>query len=316
MARGPSIKRQLIVKSREAALNAVQTFNNPLTRFKSETFIVLMSIAWTYLLHAYYRQARVEYRYFDQLAKRRRFHRTNTGSFKYWDLERCLKDRACPLDQDTKNNLRFIVELRNEIVHHQSTGTDEALFGRYLSCSLNYDREIVRLFGKRFSVASEMSYALQLTDITRPPDSSATTILLSPNVERYVTEFDATLSAASRQHPYFALNVVFVRKNVNRVSQADQVIEFVGADSEVADSIDKQFWVRKETERRKYRPGEIVKLMKDEGYTQFAMYHHTSLWQDLDARKSDKGHGVEVCGTWYWYESWVSQVRSNRAPTS
>ena len=62
--RGPSVKKELLFKSREAALNAIQTFNNPLTTFKTETFIVLMVIAWTYLLHAYYRQEGVEYRYY------------------------------------------------------------------------------------------------------------------------------------------------------------------------------------------------------------------------------------------------------------
>ena len=45
--RGPSIQKELLLKSREAALNAVQTFNNPLTTFKAETFIVLITIAWT-----------------------------------------------------------------------------------------------------------------------------------------------------------------------------------------------------------------------------------------------------------------------------
>ena len=55
------MKAELVRKSREAALNAVQSFNNPLTTFKTETFIVLMVIAWTYLLHAYYRQNGVEY---------------------------------------------------------------------------------------------------------------------------------------------------------------------------------------------------------------------------------------------------------------
>ena len=60
------MKKELLTKSREAALNAVQTFNNPLTTFKAETFIVLMVIAWTYLLHAHYRQEGIEYRYFER----------------------------------------------------------------------------------------------------------------------------------------------------------------------------------------------------------------------------------------------------------
>ncbi len=81
--RSPSVKAELVRKSREAALNAVQSFNNPLTTFKTETFIVLMVIAWTYLLHAYYRQNRVEYRYFTKGPKRRKFDRTKSGAFKH-----------------------------------------------------------------------------------------------------------------------------------------------------------------------------------------------------------------------------------------
>ena len=37
-----SIKYALISKSKEAALSAVKIFNDPLIKFKSETFIVLM----------------------------------------------------------------------------------------------------------------------------------------------------------------------------------------------------------------------------------------------------------------------------------
>ena len=64
--RRPRIKTQLLEKSREAALNAVQTYNNPLTTFKSESFIVLMNIAWMYLLHSYYHSEGVEYRYYEK----------------------------------------------------------------------------------------------------------------------------------------------------------------------------------------------------------------------------------------------------------
>ena len=51
--RTTSIKNELVLKSREAALTAVQVFNNPLVRFKSETFIVLMTIAWIAMLLAH-----------------------------------------------------------------------------------------------------------------------------------------------------------------------------------------------------------------------------------------------------------------------
>ena len=47
-----SLKNELLTKSGEAALSAIRIFNDPHVSFKSESFIVLMTIAWTYLLHA------------------------------------------------------------------------------------------------------------------------------------------------------------------------------------------------------------------------------------------------------------------------
>jgi hypothetical protein len=65
-----SERSDLIEKAREAMLSAVQTYNNPLIGFKTESFIVLGSIAWTYLLHAHYRSKKIDYRYSIQKAKR------------------------------------------------------------------------------------------------------------------------------------------------------------------------------------------------------------------------------------------------------
>ena len=71
-----SVKGELISKSREAALSAIKIFNDPLISFKSEAYIVLMVIAWTYLLHAHYRSKGIEYRYHTQRAKRKVFDKT------------------------------------------------------------------------------------------------------------------------------------------------------------------------------------------------------------------------------------------------
>src|SRR3972149_1395899 len=90
-----SVKEELLKKSREAALAAVQIFNNPNVTFKSETYVVLMIIAWTYLLHAYYRKQKVDYRYFTQESMRKQYDRTKNGAFKHWELERCLNDKQC-----------------------------------------------------------------------------------------------------------------------------------------------------------------------------------------------------------------------------
>ncbi len=103
------VSDELICKSREAALAAVQIFNNPQITFKSEVFIVLMNIAWTYMLHAYYRKNAVEYRYFEQKGAKRRIQRTAKGAFKFWELERCLNEEQCPVDRDSAKEPSFLI---------------------------------------------------------------------------------------------------------------------------------------------------------------------------------------------------------------
>jgi hypothetical protein len=160
-----SIRRSLIGKAREAALTAVQAYNNPLTTFKSESFIVLMTVAWTYLLHAYYRQQRVEYRYFDMHGSRRWFRRNADGTYRYWDLMKCLDEGSCPLDAATKANLRFLHGLRNEIEHHMPPALDDYLASRYFACTLNFEYWLTTLFGERYSLRDNVALALQFGDL-------------------------------------------------------------------------------------------------------------------------------------------------------
>ena len=307
---GP-VQAELLSKSREAALNAVQTFNNPLTTFKAETFIVLMVIAWMYLLHAYYRREGVEYRYFDKGAKRRRFHRTKSGAHKYWELERCLNDDKCPLDSATKSNLRFQIGLRHEIEHHKSAGAGEQFVGNYLACCLNYERAVVELFGDRYGLGNALAFTLQFRDLSEVPAAAEAPKPLPSNVAKYVQQFEADLPDEEFQSPRFSCRLIFTRKLANRRGQADRAIEFISPDSELAKVIDKEYWVQKEVEKPKCLPSRIVKRMNDEGYPGFKMHHHTRLWKELDAKNTGKGYGVEVAGTWYWYERWVEVVRDH-----
>ena len=311
--RGPSVQRESLRKSREAVLNAVQTFNNPLTVFKTETFIVLMVIAWTYLLHAYYRKEGVEYRYYRKSSKRRRFERTKSGAFKYWELERCLNENQCPLDGPTKNNLRFMIGLRHEIEHHGSAGADEHFEGRYLACSLNYERYISKLFGERYSLGSMASFTLQFRSLTSTDVAEESVAPLPSNVAKYVRDFDAELSDEEISSPHFRRRFLFVPVVTNKRAQADTVIEFVRADSELGKTISDSYRqvMLKEVERPKHLPSKIVEMMREEGYAGFNMYHHTQLWKELDAKNPGKGYGVQVAQTWYWYDRWIDKVKEH-----
>ncbi len=306
-----SIKSELLKKSREATLAAVQIFNNPNITFKAESYIVLMTIGWTYLLHAYYRTKKIEYRYFTQRNKRRIFDKTKNGAFKHWELERCLNDEASPIDNDTANNLRFMTGLRHEIEHQMTSRIDDLLSARFQACCLNYNRYIKKLFGDEMGIDKHLSFSLQFSTIdSEQKDMLAEYSELPPNIQSYVQRFDEALSEKEYASQQYAYRILFVQKTANRKGQADRVIEFVKSDSPLAKNINTEYAVIKETEKKKLLPKQIVELMKSEGYSGFGMHQHTQLWKKLDAKNPGKGYGVMVAGKhWHWYESWVKVVR-------
>src|SRR5690606_35308334 len=54
---------ELLIKSREAMIAAAHNFNSAGLHFTAELFIVTCIIAWTYLLHAYYKREGIDYRH-------------------------------------------------------------------------------------------------------------------------------------------------------------------------------------------------------------------------------------------------------------
>ena len=305
-----SVRAELVAKSREAALSAIRIYNDPQVTFKSESFIVLMVIAWTYLLHAYYRSKDIDYRYFRQGPKRRRYDRTKHGAYKYWELERCLNDDSCPLDQDTTNNLRFLIGLRHEIEHEMTRSLDSWLSGRYQACAMNYNRNLKLLFGKRYALDDLLAFSIQFLELSEEQVAGARPeAKIPPGIRAYIAAFDGSLSHDEYNNEHFSYRMLFKRKLVNRPGQADSVIEFIDPNSGIAKEIDKQYWVRKEVERVKYRPTDVVNAVNDAGFTQFNMYRdHVPMWREQSAKEPGKGYGVEVQGTWYWYQCWVDRV--------
>jgi hypothetical protein len=308
-----SVKNELVKKSREAALAAVQIFNNPNISFKSESYIVLMVIAWTYLLHAYFKGKNIEYRYFQKKGKRREFDKTKHGAYKHWELERCLRDDQSPIDKDTANNLSFLIGLRHEIEHQMTTRIDDILSARFQACCLNYNEYIKKLFSDEFGIEKHLSFSLQFSTISTEQKSLLEEHRdLPAHIQGYILDFDANLSDEEFSNPHYAYRILFVPKTANRKGQADRVIEFVKSDSPLAESINKEYAVIKETEKKKYHPKQIVDLMKAEGYQKFSINVHTQLWKSLDGKNPAHGFGTMVAGkAWLWYERWLEEVRKH-----
>lgn len=306
-----SVKNELLLKSREAMLSAVQLFNNPNILFKSESYIVLSIIAWTYLLHSYFRQMGIDYRYYHKGSVRKKFDKTKRGAYKYWELERCLNDDDCPIDRITCANLKFLIGLRHEIEHQMTNRIDDYLSARFQACCLNFNCYIKKFFGEDFGIDKHLSFSLQFSTISEEHSKQLREFSELPkNIASYIIDFDEAVEEKDFNSPQYSYRVLYVPKTVNNKGQADRVIEFLKADSPEAVGINKEYRVIREKEKPKHLPKEIVGLMKQKGFKKFGMHQHTLLWKELNAKDESKGFGVNVAGFWYWYDSWIKEVEN------
>ena len=302
---------ELLIKAREAMLQAVQGFNNPRAYFKSEVFIVTALIAWTYLMHAHFKCANIDYRH--------RHHQTGDllktrhGADKHWELEHCLGAQACPLDDATKANLKFLIEIRHEIEHQMTRRIDDFISAKLQACCLNFNSAIKTLFGAEYGLDRELGVALQFAGISKTQrDQLLRESDLPPHLVAAYNAYEDALPETVIRDPRYAYRVAYVEVSVNSKGKADQVIEFIRPDSTEGQEIARV--LIKESERKKYKPKDIVALMAAEGHPEFSLYIHTLLWRGADAKNPVHHFGVELRpNDWWWYEKWVDQVRAHLA---
>lgn len=307
---GKSKTSELLDKSKEAMVSAVQIYNNPLIKFKSEMFIITAIISWTYLMHAYYRKKCIEYRYFNMRGNQKRYDRTKNGAYKHWELEKCINEKVSPLDKDTANNLRFLIGIRHEIEHQKTDSIDEYIGAKLQACALNYNREIIKMFGDKHSIEDNLSLAIQFSPISPKQEQllrKDSTNKIPSNVKRFITTFESKLDDEELKSSYYSYRLVYIPIQVNRANQADKAIEFIPPNSDKARDVESV--LVKAVEKAKFLPSDIVKMMNEEGYSKFSIYYHTQLWKQKDAKNKNYNYGVKVTKQWYWYENWIDVVR-------
>lgn len=299
---------ELLIKSREAMLSAVQGYNNPTTTFKSEIFIVTVVIAWTYLLHWHFGKKRIDYLHKKSDGS---VLKTKHGADKHWELDTCLGNLHCPLDDPTKENLRFLIEIRHEIEHQMTLRIDETISAKLQACCLNYNRAIKALCGDRYGLDGELGFALQFSRIEPEQRNMLLKDMgLPANIVAMQTAFEASLSEATIRDSRYAYRVALVEVAANSRGKADRVIEFVKSDGEQTEDVERVIF--KLTEKPKLKPAQIVKKMQEAGFSEFKEHHHSNLWKSMNARDPKKGYGVFLKeNDWWWYENWLERVQAH-----
>ena len=303
---------ELLVKAREAMIAAVHSFNSAGLTFRAELYIVTAIIAWTYLLHAWFKREGIDYRHTKLVNGVKVAVLTPSGAEKYWELSHCLGHSRSPINPAVATNLRFLLELRHEIEHRSTSRIDDAVSAKLQACCINFNDAIKTLFGPQYGLERRLPIALQF--VTFSPDQQALlkkAANLPRHVETMMDGFERQLTPEQQADPRFAFRVFMIHKVSNRAPGADLAVEIVPAGSEVAEKFN---FALKEVEKKKYLPTDIVSIIKSEGFNLFTMDSHTKLWKALKAKEPSKGYGAIIVGKhWYWYDTWLQRVREECA---
>ena len=299
---------ELLVKAREAMIAAVHTFNGAGLTFRAELFIVTAIIAWTYLVHAWFKREGIEYRHI----VRGEVQKTREGADKYLELGACLRHARSPVSVGATKNLEILLELRHEIEHRSTSRIDDALSAKLQACCINFNDAIKTWFGSQYGLERRLPIALQFVTFGADQRSVLKKASGLPgHIESAINTFEEALTDEQYLDPAYRYRVAFVPVVKQRASAADSAVQFVKPGSDEADEINRI--LLKEVERNRFTATQVVRLMNENGYPRFRIGDHTRLWQELGAKNPGRGFGREgdYRNTWVWYDRWVERVRAH-----
>ena len=225
--------QQHLLKARDAALAAVENYNKPGTYFRTRTFVLLMTVAWTSCFHVFFYAKKVNPWYVKSgTGKGTRYDRVD-GEPKHWELSKCAREYWGSQDPASRKNIEFFLGLRNKIEHSYYAELDPALYGECQAMLMNFEDVLVRAFGPDMALLDEIGVALQFSALRPHQQEEALRRLQSAaldDVRDYIQTFRAGLAPEILDSSQFSLRVFLIPKLTNNPNVADLSVEFVPYD--------------------------------------------------------------------------------------
>lgn len=294
----------LIDKSRESALLAVQTYNNPLISFRTPGFIVQMVIAFTSFFHAVFDRDGVEYWDKDKAGNPILIE----GDNRYWEFKECLKQYFGGQTTAVTENLRLLSALRNKIEHRFLPALDIQVSGFCQAALMNFEELLVAEFGEYFSLRSGLMLALQLTEYSDELNEALKSIQADQYdaIQDYIEAFAQPLPDDIVQSPRFSFRAFLVPKIGNHASSSDIAIDFVRYDPEDEEDMERyerQIALIKEkrvqvADQGMHKPSDVIQEVEQRTGFRLRMYDHTQAWKYYRIRSRDgapEGCDVRYC---------------------
>jgi len=284
----------LVIKAREAAILSLDIYNRPVTTFRTPGFIVMIVIAWTSLLHAIFERKGIDYIYRDSDGEPILID----GDEKAWELGTCLNNYYGKNHRPEKENLMFLIGLRNKIEHRYVPDIDLKVSGECQSALLNFDELITEEFGDYYSVKETLAVPLQTSSLKQTFQIEAMKKFQSKQydkIKEYIDTFRSQLADEVFQDPKYSFRAFLVPKIGNHLSSSDMAIEFVKYDPNNHKDMETIKNVALIKERHvpvvnpgKYKPSDVVRLVTEKLGVRFTMHNHTQAWNYYKVRSSLK----------------------------
>jgi hypothetical protein len=308
MKRLPLKVKELLEKSRESAMLAVDIYNKPATKFRSFGFIVLMNIAWTSLFHAIFERRGIKYFYRKDNSNRYIY---TDGQKRAWHLNDCMKEYFKDRNPPVRENLRFFISLRNQIEHRFLPALDLKIIGECQALLLNYEKILTQKFGEDYSLGESLAIPLQLLTVDSKWRNKVLKEIQSREykaVREYIDTFRYLLDETVWSSSEYNFKIFLNPELGNRQSSADIAVEFIPYDKDNLEKMEKYknkvaFIKEKQVpvvNPGKLKPGEVSERIKQTLGIKFqASLHHAKCWKYYKVRPPTKSKSPEKTKTKY-----------------
>lgn len=262
-----------LIRAREAMILAVQVFNSPSMRFKTEVFAVLANIAWTYLLHEFYENKGISITQEDGRSLL---------------LSQMITRSDCPLSQGMKDNLASLKKIRDAVEHLLFRRADAKFLSIFQACCLNFDAKLCELFGDEKTLKGDLSFSLQFAKMDFDQLATLNEFDVPQTIEAVDKELEDELGDDRLGDLEYRFRVVYTLENSTK---SKSHIKFVHPSDVDAEDV-KNVLVKHEVSDKlwPYKAGVTATLIAEKSGRLFNARNHTQAWRKFDVRPK-KGAG-------------------------
>lgn len=256
-----------IIRAREAMLLAVQVFNSPTLRFKTEVFAVLANIAWTYLLHEHYEKQGVA---------------IIQKSGRALLLSRMINRDDCPLSQGVRDNLSSLKLIRDAVEHTMFRRSDAHFLSIFQACCLNFDNTLCDLFGREKTLKNDLSFSLQFAKMDLEQLAEVQGYDVPESIRALDQQIDEDLGEDRVSDIEYRFRVVYTLESATK---SKSHFKFIHPTDENAEEI-RNVLIKKEISDKLYphKASRVSELVRERSDRQFSIHNHTQAWRKFRVR--------------------------------